>query len=261
MKIIVPIKQVPDTHNVQISKQTGTLQREGVPTIINPEDKNAIETALTLKRLHNAEVITITMGPPQAEEALAEAIGMGVDKGILITDKAFAGADTLATAYTLKCAIDYLGSFDLIICGRQAIDGDTAQVGPQLASALNIPQVTYVTNITIEGNKAKITKDAGEEIHVLEGNLPLLITVTKDANEPRYPSIPQMLDAYRKNKIQILTSKELNIDKTRIGLEGSPTLVKRTFSPSKKHDTEIISGTPQEIARTLFDKLHELKLI
>ena len=200
MRFIVCIKQVPDTTNVKIDKRTGRLIREGIPTIINPEDKNALEAALSLKEKYEGEVIVISMGPPQADEALREALAMGADRAILLTDRAFAGADTMATAYSLGSAVKKIGEYDLILCGRQAIDGDTAQVGPQLAEFLKVPQITYVLEVNIEDNKI-------------------------------------------------------------IGLEGSPTSVKRIFSPEPKGKGEIIKEEPKESAEILFNRLRAKNII
>ena len=165
MNIIVCLKQVPDTNEVKINQETGTLIRDGVPSIINPDDKNGLEEALKLKDLHGGKVTVVSMGPPQAKEALREAVAMGADEVYLISDRAFGGSDTWATATIISAAIEKIGNYDLIICGRQAIDGDTAQVGPEIAEFLNLPQVTYAKNVRVEGNKlvVHVHKDESDD--------------------------------------------------------------------------------------------------
>jgi electron transfer flavoprotein beta subunit len=189
MNIIVCVKQVPDTTEVKINPETNTLVREGVPSIINPFDENAIEEALRLREKHGGKVTVITMGPPQASEALRQAVAMGADEVVLVSDRAFAGSDTWATSYTLSQTIKVLGAFDVIFCGKQAIDGDTAQVGPGIAEWLGIPQVTFASKVELDGKKAKIERLLEEVNEVVECPLPLVITVVKQINEPRLPSL------------------------------------------------------------------------
>ncbi|PKK90533.1 MAG: electron transfer flavoprotein subunit beta [Candidatus Wallbacteria bacterium HGW-Wallbacteria-1] len=254
MRVLVTIKQVPDTNNVTIDKRTGTLNREGVPSIINPEDRHAIEGALYLKETYGASVTVLTMGPPQAREALREALAMGVDEACLMSDRSFAGADTLATAYTLSRGVLHLGEFDIIFGGRQAIDGDTAQVGPQLAGFLDIPQITYVCGIEEINEQEKflvVRRETDDEIQKIKAPFPALLTVIKEFNTPRYPSVGGIFDSFEK-EIRLITAKELTMDTAMIGLEGSPTQVHRTFTPTPKGEGVKVEGTPKEIAtRTL----------
>ncbi|MCP4714309.1 MAG: electron transfer flavoprotein subunit beta/FixA family protein, partial [Deltaproteobacteria bacterium] len=189
LNIIVTVKQVPDTAEVRIDPETNSLIREGIPSIINPEDVNAVEVALSLKDAHGGMVTALCMGPPQAEEALEEVLAMGVDKAVLLSDRAFAGADTLVTAFTLSGAIRKLGSFDLIVCGRQAIDGDTAQVGPQVAGFLGLPQVTYADEVVWDSEKLTVRQSLEDRTRWVQVRMPALVTVLLDSNTPRYPSL------------------------------------------------------------------------
>jgi len=261
MKIVVMIKQVPDTTEVRLDPKTGTLIREGVPSIINPEDKNALEEALKLKESMGAHVVVISMGPPQAEDALREALAMGADEAILLSDRAFAGADTWATATTLGYALKKIGDLDLVLAGRQAIDGDTAQVGPQLAEFLKVPQVTYVRALSVENGKVRakrVTEDATEDI---EAPLPALLTITKEANTPRYPHAGAIISAYRERTVARWGVKDIDADPETLGLKGSPTQVKRSFSPPPKEPGQIIKGGPAEAAKDLVAILRQKNII
>jgi electron transfer flavoprotein beta subunit len=200
MKIVVCIKQVPDTTEVRLDPKTGTLIREGVPSIINPDDKSGLEAALRLKDEIGAKVTVITMGPPQAEKALKEALAMGADEAILLSDRAFAGADTWATSSTLAAAIRKL-DYDLIIAGRQAIDGDTAQVGPQIAEHLNLPQVSYVEDLERDGDSLILKRVFEDGYHKVKVKMPCLITTLSEMNKPRYMSVSGVLDAYREKEV------------------------------------------------------------
>jgi len=261
MEIVVCIKQVPDTSEVKIDPQTNTLIRQGVPSIVNPFDKNAVEAALQLKEKHGGRVTAISMGPEQAKDALKECLAMGVDEAVLISDKAFGGADTLATSYTLAMAIKKLGNFDLIICGKQAIDGDTAQVGPGIAEHLGIPQITYVSKIEINGNIVRAEREHEEGYEVIEAELPLLVTVVKSINVPRYPTVKGTMKANRK-QIPVWTTQDLEVDEARIGLKGSPTQVRRVFTPKQRSQGVIIQAdTAREAVKTLIEKLTEAKII
>jgi len=260
MDIIVCLKQVPDTTEVKINPETNTLIREGVPSIINPFDENAIEAALQLKEKHGGTVTAISMGPPQAAEALRTTIAMGVDEVILISDRAFAGSDTWATSYTLSRAIQKIGKFDLILCGKQAIDGDTAQVGPGIAEWLGIPQVTFAFKVEINGNKAKVERMLEEVNEIVECPLPVVVTVVKQMNEPRLPSLKGMMKA-KKAEIKTLTAADIEADPTNVGLNGSPTNVVRIFTPPPKGGGETLAGEPGEIADRLIAKLRERKII
>lgn len=261
MRIVVPLKQVPDTNNVRIDPKRGTLIREGVPSIINPEDKNALELALSVKAARGGEVIVISMGPPQAEEALREAVAMGADKAILLTDRAFAGADTLATATTLGTAIRKLGDCQLILCGRQAIDGDTAQVGPQLAENLGVPQVTYVRRLDLEDGVATVERELEDGHEVIQVKLPALFTVTKEANKPRYPHARAIMSCYGPGKLECWGLADVGLSEQTVGLNGSPTKVKRTFSPQPKGQGEMLSGTKQEVVKALCRRLRGRNLL
>ncbi|TES92561.1 MAG: electron transfer flavoprotein subunit beta/FixA family protein [Candidatus Cloacimonadota bacterium] len=242
MKIIVCIKQVPDTTEIKIDPETNTLIREGVESIVNPFDLHAVEEALKIKENSgDGQVIAISMGPPQTKDALKEVIAMGVDKAYLLSAKEFAGADTLATSYTLSMAIKNLGSYDLIICGKQAIDGDTAQVGPGLAGQLNIPQITYVKKIEkIDVTSVRVQRMTEEGYEIIETPLPALLTVIKDINIPRLPTLRGKLIA-KKIEIPVLSSQDIGADLEKIGLSGSPTQVIKVFSPEIKKESKIFS--------------------
>lgn len=261
MDIIVLIKQVPDTTEVKIDKKTGTLIREGVPTIINPDDTHAIEEALRLRDEFGGKVTVLTMGPPQAKEALQEARAMGTDENILLTDKAFAGADTWATSYTLATAIKKIGKFDLIICGRQAIDGDTAQIGPQVAEYLDLPQITYVRNIEIEGTTLRLERVMEDGFEKIEASLPALITVIRDLNKPRYPTVRGVVDACRETDYTLWDAKDIEADPTKIGLKGSPTQVKKVFSPEPHAEGVVFKGSVEEMVKELVSKLKEDNIV
>ncbi|MFX1567707.1 MAG: electron transfer flavoprotein subunit beta/FixA family protein [Promethearchaeota archaeon] len=267
MKIFVCIKQVPGVSEVKIDPKTNTLVREGVLSIINPNDRNALELALSLKEEYKLEVIALSMGPPQAEEALREALAMGVDKCFLLSDRAFAGADTLATSHTLAIAINKVineadpGEKYLIICGAQAVDGDTGQVPPELAEELGIPQITYVQSIELSEEKIVVErKFRATEIVVIESKLPALISVLIDINKPRYPSMAGIMKAYDKSNVVYLDSKALNADNSKLGLNGSMTEVKKIFFPERKVNPVMIEGSPEEIAKKLCHHLKEDKI-
>lgn len=197
MKIVVCMKQVPDTTEVRLDPKTNTLIREGVPSIINPDDKAGLEIALKLKDELDAEVTVLSMGPPQAESALREALAMGADEAVLLTDRAFGGADTWATSSTISAALKCL-DYDLIITGRQAIDGDTAQVGPQIAEHLGIPQITYAQEVKFENNKLSVKRQFEDRYHIIEVNMPCVITALSESTKPRYMTISGIFDAYQK---------------------------------------------------------------
>lgn len=260
MRIIVCIKQVPQVTDVKIDPKTNTLIREGVPSIMNPYDLHAIEAGLQIKESVSGKVTAITMGPPQAEEVLREAVSMGVDEVILLTDRRFAGADTWATSYTLSQAIKKIG-FDLIICGKQAIDGDTAQVGPEMAEFLNIPHVAYVRKIHSVSSTYMIVErlmdDCYEKIWL---SLPALITVVKEINNPRPPSIRGKLLA-KKTTIPRWSAEDIEADEDKIGLKGSPTMVKNIFAPPPRGEKQILEGTPEEQVDTLLKELRRLRCL
>jgi electron transfer flavoprotein beta subunit len=261
MNIIVCIKQVPDTTEVKIDPVTNTLVREGVPSIINPFDENAIEAALQLAEKHEGSKVTVvTMGPPQASQALKDALAMGADEAILVCDRAFAGSDTLATSYTLAQTVRKIGEYDLIICGKQAFDGDTAQVGPGLAEHLGIPQVTYAIDLEIEGKTAKIKRLLSDRFEVVETKLPALITVVKQMNEPRHASLKNVMKA-RKKEIPQWTAEEIGADPARCGLNGSPTNVVRVFAPQRHSQGEMLAGEVEDMVGSLVGKLREKMVI
>jgi len=256
MKIVVCIKQVPDTTNVKIDPETNTLIREGVESIINPFDMYALEESLRIKeRVGGAEVIVISMGPPQAESALREAISLGVDKAILISDRKVAGSDTWATSYILSKAIQKISDYDLILCGKQAIDGDTAQVGPGISSWLNIPQVTYVKKIEkLEKDKAVVERMTEEGYNVIEIPLPCLFTVVKEINEPRLPSLKGKMKA-KKVEIPRWSAEDLELEEEKIGLNGSPTRVVKIFTPPSREKGMILDGPVDESVNKIADIL------
>jgi electron transfer flavoprotein beta subunit len=257
MHIVVCIKQVPDTTEVKIDPKTNTLIREGVQSIVNPFDMYAIEEAVRVKEKKGGIVTVITMGPPQAETALREAISMGCDKAILLSDRAFAGSDTWATSYTLSMALKKLEKIDIVICGKQASDGDTAQVGPGIAAHLNLPQITYVRKIE-EINETDVSAERllEEGYEVIKAPIPCLITVVKEINEPRIPSLKGKLAA-KKAQITTWKASDLACDPAKIGLDGSPTKVVRIFNPPPRQGGKIFKGEPEEIIPQVVEKLKE----
>lgn len=235
MKIIVCIKQVPDTTEVKLDPVKGTLIREGIPSIINPDDKAGIEAALRLKDSTGAHVTALSMGPPQADVALREALAMGCDEAVLVTDRVFGGADTWATSATIAGALKTL-SFDLIVTGRQAIDGDTAQVGPQIAEHLGLPHVSYVEDLHYDNGALKLKRQYEDRYQEIEVKLPALITCLAELNVPRYMNAGGVFDAYRQKEVKILAYENIkeHLDESNIGLKGSPTRVFKSFSKTAK---------------------------
>jgi len=261
MNIIVLIKQVPDTSEVKINRETNTLIRDGVPSIINPFDMFAIEEALRLREQHGGKVTAMTMGPPQAAEALKDTVAMGVDEVVLLSDRAFAGADTWATSYTLAQGIKKIGDYDLIIAGKQAIDGDTAQVGPETADMLGIPFIAYIRKIEkVENRKMVAERLMDEGYDVVETSLPALITVVKEINQPRLPSLKGKVKA-RNLKVADWTATDIGANKDLCGLTGSPTKVVRIFPPAPRGQRELLSGSIEEQVATVVRKLKEQSLI
>ncbi len=261
MNIIVLVKQVPDTAEVKINRETNTLIRDGVPSIINPYDRYAIEEALRLREKHGGKVTAVTMGPPQAAEALKEAVSLGVDDVVLLSDRAFAGADTWATSYALSQGIRKIGSFDLVIAGKQAIDGDTAQVGPETADMLGIPFVAYIRKIEQIGDgKMTAERMMDEGYDVVETSLPALITVVKEINEPRVPSLKGKMRA-KNLAVTAWTARDIGAEEEKIGLRGSPTQVVRIFPPAPRGQREMLSGTVEEQVAAVAKKLKEQALI
>lgn len=282
LNMIVTVKQVPDTHNVgnDAMKPDGTVNRSALPAVFNPEDLNALEEALKIKDLHGGRVTALTMGPPKAIEVLKECLYRGADEAVLLSDRQFAGADTLATSYALKCAIEKIGDFDLLLCGRQAIDGDTAQVGPQIAEKLKINQLTSVTKI-LEVNEKSITVkrelDGGYEI--VRSILPVLLTITSASNVPRPPSAKKVMiykniqclkeeayeEAYIQNSISEVLShiKEWNVasvkaDPLKCGIDGSPTRVKKIENVVlSAAETKQIADSERDISELVHDLIEK----
>ena len=258
MNIIVCIKQVPNTTDVRIDPVTNTLIRDGVESVINPFDAYAIEEAVRLKERSGGKVTALTMGPPQAESALREAISLGCDEGILVSDRKFAGSDTWATSYTLAAAIRKIGDFDVVLCGKQASDGDTAQVGPGISTHLDIPQVTYVKKIAeISAETAKVERMTEEGYDVVETPLPCLFTVVKEINTPRLPSFKGMMRA-KSAKIVKWTADDIAADPAALGLDGSPTRVIKIFTPEPRKGGVRLSGTTGDISKELVELLKDL---
>ena len=258
LNIIVCIKQVPETQEVRLDPVTHTLKREGIAAIINPFDLYALEEGLRVKDAQGGKVTLLTMGPPQAEAALREALGFGADAAVLLSDKAFAGADTWATALTLARAIDKLGGADLIFCGKQAIDGDTAQVGPMLATVLDLPYAAWARKLTFgEGGALMVERLLDHGYDAVEVSLPALITVVKEINEPRVPSFKAKLKA-RKEPIPVWGLADLGLQPEEVGLQGSFTQVVKVFPPPARGTPEIWEGPPMELAPRLWARLKEL---
>ncbi|MEI8175583.1 MAG: electron transfer flavoprotein subunit beta/FixA family protein [Candidatus Omnitrophota bacterium] len=255
MDIIVCIKQVPNSADVKIDPKTNTLMREGVESIINPFDTYAIEEGVRLRERFGGKVTVISMGPPQAQTALREAVSLGCDEAVLISDRAFAGSDTWATSYTLAQAIRKIGRYDLIICGKQASDGDTAQVGPGIAMHLDLPQITYVKKIEeIKDGKARVERLVEEGYEIRETPLPCLFTVVKEINVPRLPSLKGKMKA-KSIVIPVWGAKDLNCEPQKIGLEGSPTKVVKVFSPPPRKGGAKLVGEPHDVVEKLVDLL------
>lgn len=262
MKIIVLLKQVPDTNKVRIDPKTGTLIRQGVPSIINPDDKYALEGAVRVKEKMGGTVTILSMGPPWAADAIQEGIAMGADDGILLSDRMFAGADTWATSYSLAQAIKKIGDYDIIFAGRQATDGDTAQIGPQTAEAIDVPQVTYVMDLEIidGGKKARAKRSMEDGYEIIEVPLPALFTCIKDLNEPRYPSISGIQRAVAMD-IPVWSAADVGAEPEKIGLKGSPTQVAKTFTPEPACRGDCIQGNAEDMVQQLIDKLKEINIL
>ncbi|MCD6181822.1 MAG: electron transfer flavoprotein subunit beta/FixA family protein [Candidatus Cloacimonetes bacterium] len=258
MHIIVCIKQVPDTTEIRIDPVTNTLIREGVESIINPFDLYALEEAIRLKEQHGGTITAISMGPPQVETALREAVSMGVDNIVLLSDRKFAGADTWATSLTLAAAIQQIDDASLILFGQQAIDGDTAQVGPGVAAHLGLPQTCFVKKVEVmENNTITVQRLMEDGYDRVSMPLPAVISVVKEINIPRLPSLRGKRKA-KKAELKIVTSADLDLDETAIGLNGSPTQVVRIFSPDLSKSGEIIELPPEEAVEKLYAKFKEL---
>lgn len=261
MKIVVCIKQVPDTNEVKLDPKTNTLIRDGVPSIINHDDKAGIEAALQLKEAHGGSVTAVCMGPPQADVALREALAMGCDDAVLISAREFGGSDTCATAIIIATALKKIG-YDMVITGRQAIDGDTAQVGPQIAENLKIPQVSYAEDISVEGEVVTVKRQYEDRYHMLEVKMPCLLTALQELAEPRYMHAGLIIDAYEK-EIPVLTFEDLkdDLNPEHIGLKGSPTNVVKSFTKQAKGAGTKLEVSPDEAVAAIIAKMEEKHII
>ncbi|HWJ04155.1 MAG TPA: electron transfer flavoprotein subunit beta/FixA family protein [Verrucomicrobiae bacterium] len=266
MHFVVCLKQVPDTSEVRIDPKTNTLMREGVPSIINPYDAHALEEALALRDKVGGKVTVLSMGPPQAKESLRKAVSLGADEAILLSDRAFAGSDTLATSYILARALEKINAeqgIDVILCGKQAIDGDTAQVGPGIARRLDMPQLTYVIKVeSIEPGEIQVHRKLEDGTEVVKAKLPALLTVEKELNEIRYASLPNMLRAARYEPL-VWGADKFDLDPAEMGLKGSPTSVSRIFAPPGRTGGERIMAIddPGSAAISLVEKLFQQNII
>ena len=267
MEILVCVKQVPDTAEVKIDPEKHTVIRAGVPNIFNPFDQNALEAALQLKDSQGARVTLLSMGPPQAEDVLREGLAMGADDAYLLTDRKVGGSDTLATGYCLAQAVRKVAElqgieqFDIVLCGKQAIDGDTAQVGPQIATELGIPKITYAAEINVDGTTVRVKQQNEEGYIVTEAQFPVLITAVKELNEPRFPTIRGTMKA-KKREIPHLSADDIKVDETKIGLKGSPTMVRKIFTPPQRTQGLVIKEEdPNAAVSVLMEKLTAQKII
>ena len=257
VKILVCVKQVPNTNNVRIDPVTGTLIRKGVESILNPDDANALEEALRIKDSRPGTLVTvITMGPPQADEVLRECLAMGADRAVLLSDRAFGGADTWATSNTLAAAIRKIKDYDIVFAGRQAIDGDTAQVGPQIAERLDIPQVTYVEEFSLEGDRVTVKRQLEDGYELLSVRTPVLLTTIKELNKPRYMSVGGIIKAYAQ-PVELWGMAELGIPPEEVGLKASPTKVLASFTAEPKGKGVMLSGCVNEMTDSLVVRLKE----
>lgn len=261
MKIIVCIKQVPDTNEVKLDPKTNTLIRDGVPSIINHDDKAGLEAALQIKEKTGATVTAVCMGPPQADVALREALAMGCDEAYLISGREFGGSDTCATAIIISAALKKIG-YDLIITGRQAIDGDTAQVGPQIAENLNIPQVSYAEDVQVEGDVITVKRQYEDRYHLIEVKMPCLLTALQELAEPRYMHAGGIVDAYEKD-IPVITFEDIkdSLNPAHIGLKGSPTNVVKSFTKQAKGAGTILNVEADEAVDAIMNRLIERHII
>ena len=261
MKILVFVKQVPDTDDVRLDPKTGNLMREGVKGMLNPLDANAVEAALRLRELHGGSVAVVTMGPPQAEEVLKKALGMGCDEAYLLSDRAFGGADTLATSYTLAKSAEKIGDYDLLLFGRHAVDGDTAQTGPATAAFLDIPQITLAVSIDVQDGWVICDRMLDNCTQRARAKLPALVTVCGEINKPRYATPINILRAQKKPKT-VWNGADMACDTHRTGMAGSPSSSKKIFEPPKRNtDTCYFSGDPEEAAKAFVDMLEKEHVI
>jgi electron transfer flavoprotein beta subunit len=259
VNIVACIKQVPETTEVRVDPETKALIREGVKSVINPFDENAIEAALQLREAHGGKVVVICMGPPQAEESLRQALAMGADEAILLTDPASRGSDTLATSYTLARMVRKVGEFDLVLCGKQAIDGDTGQVGPGLAERLGVPQVTFAIELEVSDGTLRARRVLDDFFEVIEVKLPAVVTVVKQINEPRHPSMRNVLRAKRA-EIAKWSLADLDADSTQTGFDGSPTQVVEVWPPERKTGGKMLDGPVEEVVDEIAGVIKEMNL-
>ncbi len=261
MNIVVCVKQVPDTTEVKLDPKTNTLIRDGVPSIINPDDKAGLEAALRIKDEIGAHITVVSMGPAQADLALREALAMGADDAILISDRAFGGADTWATSSTIAAAIKKL-NYDLIITGRQAIDGDTAQVGPQIAEHLGLANISYAEEIKVDGDSIIVKRQFEDRHHIIKAKMPVLITALTELNDPRYMTPGGIFDAYREKEVKLYTLNDIDVDQSNIGLKGSPTKVKKSFTKQAKQAGKVYNNLDaSEAAEIIVSTLQEKFII
>ena len=261
MNILVCAKQVPNTNEVKIDPVKGTLIREGVESILNPDDANALEEALRLKdQYEDVKVTVLSMGPPQADDMLRECLAMGADEAVLVSDRAFGGADTWATSNTISAAIKKAGSFDIIFAGRQAIDGDTAQVGPQIAEKLGLPQITYVQSFEIDRDTVTVQRQLENGYEVIRVKTPVLLTAVKELNQPRYMNVKGIYDAYKK-EIPVWGIDDIPVEKEVVGLKASPTKVFRSFTPAPKGKGVMLEGPAREKVANLINNLQKQHII
>lgn len=262
-KIIVCAKQVPDTNEIKINPQTGTLIRDGVPSILNNDDANALEEALAIKdKYDDVHITVVSMGPPQAQDMLFECIAMGADEAVLLSDRAVGGSDTWATSNAITAAIKKIGEYDLIFAGRQAIDGDTAQVGPQIAEKLGLPQVTYVEEFEIADNMKDITvkRQLEDGYELLKLQTPCMLTAIKELNSPRYMHIKGIFD--QNKDIKVWSAADVDVDLTTVGLKASPTNVYRSFTPKPKGKGVTVQGdTEAEVAKNLLADMKKKHIV
>lgn len=263
MNFIVCVKQVPGSNQVEVDPVTGVLRRDGVTSKLNPYDLFALETGFTLSEMTGGKVKTISMGPPQAKEALLETLWMGASEGTLLSDRKFGGADVAATSRTLALGIRQKGDYDLIICGKQTTDGDTAQVGPELAERLNIEHVYNVTKVlAIDEKEITLITDMDSVFQTMKISLPCLITMDKDVNTPRLPSYNRKKSMDEDSLISVFTAADISdADENELGLKGSPTQVERIFPPEKNDHREMIEGSGSQLSETLYKLLAEQKFI
>ena len=261
LNIVVCIKPVPDPEHwakIILDPITKTLRREGIPSVINPNDKHALEEALRIKEKHGGHVTVVSMAPPTAIDNLREAIAIGADDAILLSDRLFAGADTWATAYVLAAGIKKLGRFDLVLCGNQSLDGSTGQVGPEVAEFLGVPHVTHVRKMDLVNRGLIRVESAVEHGHILiEVQTPVVLTVVREINTPRHIPLIRISEAMQKD-IKIWTIRDLDVDKDMVGLLGSPTQVVDIFMPEMKRRGEILDGEPENVVKLLVEKLRQL---